>query len=272
MNTRTCGFPESLLAISSLTGTFATSDFEEWTDTDKAVTYFLSTCVEAGSKKCVLAGRDKTVAELEADLYAFFEKLRKAPIPAGLRVFDVSTLKGFFLGTLKNHNQWPATAQLLDALMYGTEKEQRAAAEAVIGPVPSDEEMSIVPTQGLWAIHCGDTIPRAETFEDIAPTFKKLETISKSAGDTIPIITAHCAQWPWHAKEVYSGDFHVKTKNPILVVGNTIDAHTPLRSAKNVSAGFEGSGLLVVNGTGVSFALATLSHLPHITNGEKPVD
>jgi hypothetical protein len=56
------------------------------------------------------------------------------------------------------------------------------------------------------------------------------------------------------------GDFKVKTKNPILVAGNIFDAHTPLKSALNITVGFEGSGLLVVNGTGVgSFSLVLLS-------------
>ncbi|KEF53888.1 uncharacterized protein A1O9_10290, partial [Exophiala aquamarina CBS 119918] len=42
----------------------------------------------------------------------------------------------------------------------------------------------------------------------------------------------------------YLGDFKVKTKNPVLVVGNTLDNVTPLASARNVSSGFEGSILL----------------------------
>ncbi|CAI4212347.1 unnamed protein product [Parascedosporium putredinis] len=61
-----------------------------------------------------------------------------------------------------------------------------------------------------------------------------------------------CALWPFEAKERYEGDFHVKTKNPLLFIGNTYDPVTPLASAKNMSAGFEGSVVLQHNGFGPS--------------------
>lgn len=78
-------------------------------------------------------------------------------------------------------------------------------------------------------------------------------------GDIVAQITAHCAQWPWRARETYAGNFRVKTRNPILVASTARDSHTPLRSPRNVSAGFEGSGLLVVNGTGVSGTFSFVS-------------
>lgn len=59
-----------------------------------------------------------------------------------------------------------------------------------------------------------------------------------------------CAQWPYSAKERYEGDFQVKTKNPVLILGNTGDAFTPLVSAYNLSSGFEGSVVLEIDGYG----------------------
>ena len=61
-----------------------------------------------------------------------------------------------------------------------------------------------------------------------------------------------CAQWPFEAKERYSGDFNVKTRTPLLFIGNTYDPATPAASARNMSASFEGSGMLERNGYGVS--------------------
>jgi len=49
------------------------------------------------------------------------------------------------------------------------------------------------------------------------------------------------------------GDFRVKTKNPVLLIGSTYDPVTPIASAHNVSAGFEGSVVLERGGFGVSF-------------------
>ncbi|UNI17087.1 hypothetical protein JDV02_003465 [Purpureocillium takamizusanense] len=59
-----------------------------------------------------------------------------------------------------------------------------------------------------------------------------------------------CGQWKSQAVGAYAGNFQAKTKNPILFATNRYDGHTPIRSAQNVSAGFEGSGMLVVNGFG----------------------
>ncbi|EMR67890.1 putative peptidase tripeptidyl-peptidase protein [Eutypa lata UCREL1] len=62
-----------------------------------------------------------------------------------------------------------------------------------------------------------------------------------------------CAQWQIEPRERYEGSFDgVQTRNPVLFVGNTYDAHTPLVSARNVSAGFAGSVVLEVNGYGHS--------------------
>jgi len=44
----------------------------------------------------------------------------------------------------------------------------------------------------------------------------------------------------------------VRTKNPVLLVGQTYDPVTPMASARNISAGFEGSVVLEVMGFGVS--------------------
>lgn len=53
-------------------------------------------------------------------------------------------------------------------------------------------------------------------------------------------------------KEQYTGDYKAKTKNPILIIGSLYDLRTPLVSAKNASAGFEGSVVLQHNGLGLS--------------------
>lgn len=60
-------------------------------------------------------------------------------------------------------------------------------------------------------------------------------------------------QWKLEAKERYTGDFRVKTKHPMLVIGNTYDPTTPLRSARNISESFEGSVVLEHGGYGVCY-------------------
>ena len=64
-----------------------------------------------------------------------------------------------------------------------------------------------------------------------------------------------CAQWQFVGKDRYEGDFRVKTKKPILFIGNTYDPVTPLASAKAMSEKFEGSVVLERGGYGVSLPI-----------------
>lgn len=252
------------------------SDFEEGTDADKAVSYFFESCVDAGPELCVLAAQNKTAAELEQDMWDFMNTVREAPIPVGVTIFDVDILKGFVVGQLKTTHSWPAMAELMVALFYGSEETRRAVLQAHTAELLGDvTPTSLGTSERLFGIHCSDRTVRADTFEEVAPVFEKLSEISKLEGASMHVLTAHCAQWPWRAKEVYSGDFHVKTKNPILLVNNRIDAHTPMKSARNISSGFEGSSFLEIDGIGVSdhfdshvevvlLCLLVCSSLPHL--------
>ena len=144
-------------------------------------------------------------------------------------------------------------AESLAVLLYESEDQRGSVFERVLaGLYYTTEQFSLGLVPNLWAIHCGDRTVREESFEAIAPVFEQLSNTSRILGDVVHLITAHCAQWPWRAKEVYQGNFQAKTKKPILVINNRLDAHTPVRSALNVSSGFEGSRFLEVNGTGVS--------------------
>ncbi|KAK0639542.1 TAP-like protein-domain-containing protein [Cercophora newfieldiana] len=225
-------------------------DFEGWADSDKVFSYFFTSCIEAGPTKCALAALNKTASELEQDTWDFFDKVREAPIPVGSAILDLLVVKGIVVEQLKDTFLWPTTSQLLAVLLYGSDMEAQAVLDPLLNRAGISPLAGFNFTQALWGIHCGDRIPRLGSFEEAIPEFAKLAETSRLMSDVAASITSHCAQWPWHAKEAYPGDFKVKTKNPILFAGNTRDAHTPIRSAYNVSSGFEGSGILEVNGTG----------------------
>lgn len=87
--------------------------------------------------------------------------------------------------------------------------------------------------------------------EELEPTFTRLLQTSRLTGPTATQITAHCARWGAHAREIYSGPFEgIRTAEPLLLVGATLNAHTPMQSTRNTSAIFEGSVVLEVAGTG----------------------
>lgn len=106
--------------------------------------------------------------------------------------------------------------------------------------------------QALRGIHCSDRFNRISSLEDFLPVSDRLHDISRLMGSVELPIASDCAQWPIKAKERYEGDFQVSPRKPVLIVGNSHDGHTPIASARNVSAGFEGSVVLEVNGYGVS--------------------
>lgn len=62
-----------------------------------------------------------------------------------------------------------------------------------------------------------------------------------------------CAQWPFEAEERWTQGFNdMETRHPIMFLNNMYDPVTSLGAAKNASASFVGSSLLINEGLGVS--------------------
>jgi hypothetical protein len=110
--------------------------------------------------------------------------------------------------------------------------------------------------ESLQGIRCGDKFLRSK---DLGPVrselFNQMYKTSARFGDTSTYTMTLCAQWEFEAKERYDGEFHVATSYPILLIGNTWDPATPLKSAHNLSAGLSGSVVLQHNGHGASTAI-----------------
>lgn len=76
---------------------------------------------------------------------------------------------------------------------------------------------------------------------------------SELFGPLLASIIPQCAEWPWAAKERYGGPWEgIKTKTPLLFVGNTWDPATPIDSAWVMQKGFVDSVVLEQRGFGVS--------------------
>jgi len=259
----------------------AHADYEEWTDSDSIFSYFFQSCLTAPPGRCALAALNKTATELERDAWAFAHSLRTAPIPAGTTLIDIGTFKGYIFGQLKFTGGWPILSSVLATLLYGPRDSGVRVLEAIVEAAERNGELgleSFDTTVSLWAIHCGDRTVRLSSWEaqEADGAFKRLYNVSRLVGDIAAPISATCAQWPWRARETYGGDFYVKTRKPVLVASNTRDSHTPLRSAKNLTAGFEGSGLLEVNATGHATLNAPsvcgyLATMAYWLNGTLPV-
>ncbi|KXJ88472.1 TAP-like protein-domain-containing protein [Microdochium bolleyi] len=223
-------------------------------------------CLEAGPKACPLASHGATCADLESKMDQLLLDLKYDQIPAvylplssGL-VVDYSMVLNWLFPELYTPRRYDAIVKVLEGLFR---RDATAFIEVVLAPLlassssantstsaststPSAAPSAAPIVNAVWGIRCGDRRPRAASRQALEPEIAELEARSRwFAHFGLGTNSYLCAQWPSEAAERYAGDFTgVKTRNPVLFVGNTFDPVTPLRSAHNMSSGFEGSVVL----------------------------
>ena len=144
---------------------------------------------------------------------------------------------------------------------------------------------SITPRQGVRdatstsstiGIHCGDRVPWVVSLEALQASFRQLEATSRMFSDMTNSTTTSCARWRFHGKGAFAGRFEdIHTRHPMLIIGNTWDAHTPLQSAHNASAVFDQSVVLEIHGYGhgsssLASACAVQTVAAYFVNGTLP--
>lgn len=219
---------------------------EQVASTDSAFSGFCAQCVD-NKEICPIAG-DRTATELEEDIYAALETLKYNPIPVSVEgkgvLIDYASVKGIVYYALYFPAQWPALAHKLDVLFSGN---ATAILPDLLVPPSSapDAEAGI-------GIKCSDILAHAESLDEVLPAVEARWEKSRFGGDVADFVALQCARWGMPAKERYEGDFQVETAHPVLLVSTQNDPITPLVSAKNMSAAFEGSVVLEQEGYGVS--------------------
>ncbi|KAI0832162.1 TAP-like protein-domain-containing protein [Hypoxylon sp. FL0890] len=210
-------------------------------------------CVEARENCALAKGNNKTADELEQAVWDLLDTVKYRPFPAGPSyMIDYSNVKGIIVQALYNSAGWPALAVILNDILTGQLDTLETLLDVLYPTNFTDIFAQIAEPLALAGIHCSDNMVRTEKFEDFLPAVQRMYNTSKIIGDALVFLYSACAQWKIEPKERYTGDFNVKTRNPVLFIGNSYDALTPLVSAKNVSATFEGSVVLKVEGYGHS--------------------
>ena len=138
----------------------------------------------------------------------------------GSFMFDYTTFKEIIVESLYSTYSWPQLAILLTGNITD------AVAELDGYVVPLEEATQMV--MAVMGINCGDRSVRASSFNDFFPAIDQPYHTSKLMGDLNPALSMMCAQWKIEPKERYEGDFKVRTKKSILLIGNTHDGLTPL--------------------------------------------
>lgn len=202
-------------------------------------------------KKCPLtAVANSSEGALKAIVGAF-ERLKTEPLLIPVENADpvpitYSIANSLTLSTLYRPNAYQFLAGLLTAVI-------KKDIDALVAAFSGDGGLAAIPqeAQAIMGIRCGDKIPREHELSELEVVDQQFRETSKYfPGFGAGYYVYACAQWSFKAKERYEGDFHVKTSSPLLFIGNTYDPITPLASARNMSASFEGSVVLHHDGFG----------------------
>jgi hypothetical protein len=219
----------------------------------------------ANPDNCALAHRNLTAEELEQAVWDLLDHLKYNPVTIGNILLDYTLIKGYIIQNMYDATGWRTLAVVLDVLLATAFGDRTGHVPPISTIQPGFLDMFDVnvireSTQFLSSvagIHCGERKRRFSTLEELMPVIRQLYGTSRLLGDVTVGLVMQCARWQMEAKERYEGNFKVKTKGPILILSNTFDGHTPIKSARNVSEGFEGSVLLEINGYGVSLTRIT---------------
>ena len=214
-------------------------------DADKALQAFLEECAKA-KDRCVLAQYTglTTAVDLLDMLNAKLEPLLQNATTGYEGWLAYSSVKLYIYSWLYWPKQWPWLAETITGFLNGSLTDLAPST-----PAPTYN----LGVDSVNGIRCSDALWHASSPEEILAQVEYQATVSESFSDVGYEHTWACAAWKMKAKEQYTGDFSVKTRFPILLVNGAFDVATPLVSAFNASAGFEGSVVLTHNGYGVSF-------------------
>lgn len=192
---------------------------------------------------------NQTAEELANTIDSLLENLKYNPIGLFVQetplLIDYTHVKSVMFSSMYSPLKWPVLSEMLQSMIIGNMTEFVELYVALGGAAPT--------SQALLGIRCGDTAIRAENVTSLEPLIAGMTAASQWGGlDFGPSTLIACATWQQKAKEIYSGSWKVKTKNPLLFIGSGRDPVTPLSSAMANSANFSGSVVLQHNGYGVS--------------------
>ncbi|KAK1965333.1 hypothetical protein LY78DRAFT_637711 [Colletotrichum sublineola] len=223
-------------------------EFEQPADADKIILEIFRACLER-PEKCALSGRNATAESLHEKFLNLITESKLRPLVTGTIAWDHTIIITLLRPALYNPQLWSALASWVDSLFSRNETkageavQQMTALRGISASIGMDDDSA-------WGIQCIDKLPRTSDLNEFLPVIDRIAGSSRSIGYYGIAIQLLCTQWRIEARETYTGDFKVKTKNPLLIFSNTLDPATPLRSAQNVSETFEGSVLLQSEGLG----------------------
>lgn len=226
---------------------YRSSETQLYAGSDAVYQAFLNLCIQ-DRPNCPLASNHTTAASLDAQLQGLLEDVKYHPRYTNGTIVDYSLLKTFIFMSLYTPVLWKSDAAALASLIAGdVDAFVTTANRGVDGGLARPKQ------QAVLGIRCGDKLASGfeADYDNFVEMYNRNLEMSPLWGDgAAGTLVATCAHWKAPAKEVYKGDFKVKTKNPLLWLGSPFDPVTPLASAVNMSSGFDGSVVVQHNGLG----------------------
>lgn len=267
-------------------------DYEEWYhgsyinflhDTDRVMEAFYDLCHLAGPLKCLFHA--PSPAEIKDRLDTLLAKLRINPViipasdlgPEMPELVTYSRVKKMISTTLYQPVlMFRRTASVLAALESGDGRpfyEYRLAGSTPSSLCSLETIPPTIPITGpeeatedaFPAIMCSDLDPVTDTVSELEEYAARLQAISSAAGAVNILFRLACVGRRVRPKWRFDGPFGGQTARPILFVANAADNVSPLVSARNNSARFPGSAVLVQNSYGhTSLSAASACTARHV--------
>ncbi|KAL1878107.1 hypothetical protein VTK73DRAFT_8068 [Phialemonium thermophilum] len=252
-------------------------DYREWYfgvhinflhDTDRVMEAFYELCHLAGPLKCAFYAPSPAAVRKRLDDLLAAIRVNPVIVPPSAAGPDMpelitySKVRKLISTTLYQPvRMFARTARILAALEKG---DGRLFYEVILHGDSTSSVCSLetipptVPVSGPFedtddafpAIMCSDSEPVNDTVESFQEYANRLQEISTAAGAVNVLFRLSCVGRTVRPKWRFAGPFGGNTSFPILYVANVADNVTPLISARNNSALFPGSRILVQNSYG----------------------
>lgn len=260
------------------------ADFEAWDTADGTFSAIWSHCIDAGADLCPLAKYYNDSTILEEEIWNLLDSTVSHPIVvtgANASVaLDYNLLKQLYIAAVYGEQDWH-NASMITAMLLRGESDNDDLYNLLDHSLPltaEENEANYMNKVATLAIRAADRVPRSSNMSDIEPLLKQIRNMSTLVGDASDADVMVCAQWPFEPPERYSGPWAgIRTPTPMLLLGNTFDPVTPLTSAYNTSAAFEGSAVLEIDTYGHT-SLAAVSECvdnalqAYFVNGALPLE
>ncbi|KAK4665314.1 hypothetical protein QC763_400860 [Podospora pseudopauciseta] len=225
-------------------------DIDQLLSSDDAFRGVLSECLKIGTSRCALADINSTAPELEATLLAMVDRYQSNPVAAAGKVINGKFVKEILIVIIKYPTGIvPLATVYIRSLLEGKNLDGVVAFHTTLY-----NAVSMGDNDALMGIACSDKVIRATgpTDQKLIDDTNHMLNSTKIFGGLLAGIASQCAEWPHEGRGKYTEHWFdeegrprvIKTRKPILFVGNRYDPVTPVKSAVAMSSVFEGSRVL----------------------------